>query len=94
MSETEPEPAEPALGASGAAAPSVPAVRSAEIMAALSLATDIGLGHRLESGLLVCRTATRLGEHLALAPAVEHFPPTQQFPELTGAQALLSTLNP
>ena len=32
--------------------------------------------------------------HAVLAPAAEHFPPTQQFPELTGAQALLSALNP
>jgi hypothetical protein len=30
--------------------------------------------------------------HAVLAPAVEGFPPTRQFPELTEAQALLSTL--
>jgi len=29
-----------------------------------------------------------------LAPAVEGFPPTRQFPELTEAQALLAALNP
>ena len=29
-----------------------------------------------------------------LAPAVEGFPPTQQFPELTEAQILLAALNP
>jgi len=28
-----------------------------------------------------------------LAPAVEGFPPTRQFPELTEAQTLLSTLS-
>jgi predicted ATPase len=32
--------------------------------------------------------------HAALAPAVEGFPPTEQFPELAEAQALLSALNP
>jgi adenylate cyclase len=31
--------------------------------------------------------------HTVLAPAVEGFPPTQQFPELTEAQALLAALN-
>ena len=31
--------------------------------------------------------------HAVLAPAVEGFPPTQQFPELTEAQALLATLS-
>jgi predicted ATPase len=32
--------------------------------------------------------------HAALAVAVECFPPTEQFPELTEAQALLSALSP
>jgi DNA-binding winged helix-turn-helix (wHTH) protein/predicted ATPase len=32
--------------------------------------------------------------HAVLAPAVEGFPPTRQFPELTEAQALVLTLNP
>jgi HD-GYP domain-containing protein (c-di-GMP phosphodiesterase class II) len=43
-------------------------VRCSEMMAALSLATDIAMGHPLESGLRVCRVATRLGSHLSLAP--------------------------
>ena len=32
--------------------------------------------------------------HTVLAPAVEGFPPTRQFPELTDAQALFSALSP
>ena len=32
--------------------------------------------------------------HAALAPAVEDFLPTKQFPELTAAQTLLAALNP
>jgi hypothetical protein len=32
--------------------------------------------------------------HAVLAPAVEGFPPTQQFPELTEAQTLVSALSP
>jgi hypothetical protein len=32
--------------------------------------------------------------HAVLAPAVEGFPPTEQFPELTEAQTLLSALRP
>ena len=32
--------------------------------------------------------------HAVLAPAVEGFPPAQQFPELAEAQALLSMLSP
>ena len=31
--------------------------------------------------------------HAVLAPAVEGFPPTRQFPELTEAQAVLSALS-
>jgi HD-GYP domain-containing protein (c-di-GMP phosphodiesterase class II) len=42
-------------------------VGSAEMMAALSLATDIAMGHPLESGLRICRIATRLGEHMDLS---------------------------
>jgi predicted ATPase len=55
---------------------------SFELRAALSLAK-------------LYRAANRNADaHAALAPAAEGFPPTQQFPELTGAKALLSTLNP
>jgi predicted ATPase len=54
--------------------------RSFELRAALSLAK-------------LYRAANRDADaHAALAPAVEGFPPTQQFPELTEAQALFSTL--
>jgi predicted ATPase len=55
--------------------------RSFELRAALSLAK-------------LYRAANRDADaHAVLAPAVEGFPPTQQFPELTEAQALLATLS-
>ena len=55
---------------------------SFELRAALSLAK-------------LYRAANRDADaHAVLAPAVEGFPPTQQFPELTEAQALLSALTP
>jgi hypothetical protein len=56
--------------------------RSFELRAALSLAK-------------LYRAANRDADaHAVLAPAVEDFPPTRQFPELTEAQALISVLNP
>jgi predicted ATPase len=56
--------------------------RSFELRATLSLAT-------------LYRAANRDADaHAVLAPAVEGFPPTQQFPELTEAQNLLAALNP
>ena len=55
--------------------------RSFELRAALALAK-------------LYRGANRDADaHAALAPAVEGFPPTQQFPELTEAQALLAALS-
>jgi predicted ATPase len=55
--------------------------RSFELRAALSLAK-------------LYRAANRdVDAHAVLAPALEGFPPTQQFPELTEAQALLSALS-
>jgi class 3 adenylate cyclase/predicted ATPase len=56
--------------------------RSFELRAALSLAN------------LYRATNRDADAHSVLAPAVEGFPPTQQFPELTEAQALLAALNP
>jgi predicted ATPase len=54
---------------------------SFELRAALSLAK-------------LYRAANRDADaHAMLAPAIEGFPPTQQFPELTEAQALLSALS-
>src|SRR5438105_6268679 len=41
-------------------------VRLAELMAALSIATDLGMGHPLESALCSCVVAMRLGEALRL----------------------------
>jgi predicted ATPase len=56
--------------------------QSFELRAALSLAK-------------LYRAAKRDADaHTVLAPAVEGFPPTQQFPELTEAQTLLAALNP
>jgi predicted ATPase len=56
--------------------------RSFELRAALSLAR-------------LYRAANRDADaHAVLAPAVEGFPPTQQFPELAEAQTLLAVLNP
>ena len=55
--------------------------RSFELRAALALAK-------------VYRAADRDADaHAVLAAAVEGFPPTQQFPELTEAQILLSALS-
>ena len=55
--------------------------RSFELRAALSLAK-------------LYRAANRDADaHAVLAPAVEGFPPTQHFPELTEAQALLAALS-
>jgi predicted ATPase len=54
--------------------------RSFELRAALSLAK------------LYRSTGRNADAHAVLAPAVEGFPPTQQFPELTEAQALLAAL--
>ena len=56
--------------------------RSFELRAALSLAK-------------LYRAANRDADaHAVLAPAVEGFPPTQQFPELTEAQTLFAALSP
>ena len=71
--------AEQALQAAIAIAQSQKA-RSFELRAALSLAK-------------LYRAANRDADaHAVLAPAVEGFPPTRQFPELTEAQTLLSAL--
>jgi predicted ATPase len=73
--------AEQALQAAIAVAQSQKA-RSFELRAALSLAK-------------LYRAANRdVDAHAVLVPAVEGFPPTQQFPELAEAQSLLSALNP
>jgi hypothetical protein len=56
--------------------------RSFELRAALSLAKR-------------CRSTGRDADaHAVLAPAVDGFPPTQQFPELAEVQALLAMLGP
>jgi HD-GYP domain-containing protein (c-di-GMP phosphodiesterase class II) len=48
-------------------------VRLAELMAAMSLATDISMGQPLEDGLSVCLLATHLGEVLGLSePELVH----------------------
>ena len=50
------------------AAPSEDHIRLAELMAALSLATDLGLGQRLEHELGVCRSALELANRLGCTP--------------------------
>jgi predicted ATPase len=56
--------------------------RSFELRAALTLAK-------------LYRAANRDADaHAVLAPAVDGFPPTQQFPELAEAQTFLAALNP
>ena len=73
-------PAERALQTAIAIAQSQEA-RSFELRAALALAK-------------LYRAANRdFDAHAALAPAVEGFPPTRQFPELTEAQTLLAALS-
>src|SRR5205814_6860168 len=44
-------------------------VRLIELMAALSLATDLGTGQPMEHGLRTCVLAARAGEQLGLDPA-------------------------
>jgi predicted ATPase len=56
--------------------------RSFELRAALALAKLYHAANRDDDA------------HAVLAPAVEGFPPTEHFPELAEAQALLSPLNP
>ena len=74
-------PAERSLQAAIAIAQSQKA-RSFELRAALSLAK-------------LYRAANRDADAYAvLAPAVEGFPPTEQFPELAEAQTLLAALSP
>src|SRR5436190_17899871 len=46
--------------------PGTSVIRLAELMAALSLATDLGMGQPLEYALCVCVLAVRLGETLGL----------------------------
>ena len=56
--------------------------RSFELRAAFSLAK-------------LYRAANRAADaHAVLAPVVEGFPPTQQFPEFAEAQTLLAALSP
>src|SRR4029079_17146323 len=45
------------------------AIRLAEVMAALSLATDLGMGQPLEFALTSCVLATRMGESLGMPPS-------------------------
>ena len=56
--------------------------RSFELRAALSFAKLYRAGNRGADA------------HAVLAPAVDGFPPTRQFPELTEAQTLLAALSP
>src|ERR1700726_412758 len=53
-------------GARGSLPPEQPAPRLAEVVAAFSLATDLGLGQPMEHGLRSCLIATHLAERLDL----------------------------
>ena len=46
--------------------PGAPGLTLAEVMAAVSLATDVGMGAQMEEGLAVCALAVRFGEELGL----------------------------
>jgi hypothetical protein len=46
-----------------------PPLRLAELMAALSLATDLGMGHPMEYAMTTCIVAVRLGEAAGLSEA-------------------------
>src|SRR6476646_841455 len=48
------------------------AIRLAEVMAALSLATDLGMGQPLEFALTSCVLATRMGESLGMPTSDLH----------------------
>jgi hypothetical protein len=45
----------------------LPPIRLAELMAALSLSTDLGMGQPLEYALSVCVLSVRLGDVLGLS---------------------------
>src|SRR5436190_21174226 len=47
--------------------PGTSVIRLAELMAALSLATDLGMGQPMEYALCVCVLSVRLGEALGLS---------------------------
>jgi adenylate cyclase len=48
----------------------------------------------LRAALSLAKLYREADAHAVLAPVVEGFPPTRQFPELTDAQTLLAALNP
>src|SRR5438045_6385138 len=49
--------------------PSAGPVRLAELVCALSLATDLGMGQPMEQALRTCLISMRLGAELGMAPA-------------------------
>jgi HD-GYP domain-containing protein (c-di-GMP phosphodiesterase class II)/DNA-binding CsgD family transcriptional regulator len=61
------------VGGEAAVTPPETRVRLAELMAAMSLATDLSMGQPMEDGLAVCLLATRLGEAMGLSePELVH----------------------
>ena len=64
----------------------------AEILLKRDPANTAAVEQSLQAAIAVAQ-AHSFELHAALAPAVEGFPPTQQFPELTEAHALLSALS-
>jgi predicted ATPase len=79
--------------------PADAAAAEQSLRAAIAIAqSQKARGYELRAALSLAklyRAASRDADaHAVLAPAVEGFPPTQQFPELAEAQTLLSTLSP
>jgi adenylate cyclase len=70
------------------------ALQSAIAIAQRQKASSFELRAALALAKLYYSTGRDADAHAVLAPAVEGFPPTGQFPELTEAQTLLSALNP
>jgi hypothetical protein len=60
---------------------------------AIAKGAEFELRAALALAKLYCAANRDADAHRVLAVAVEGFPPTQQFPELTEAQALLSALS-
>ena len=76
--------------------PASTAAAEQSLQAAIAIAqSQKALSFELRAALSLAklyRAANRADAHAVLAPAVEGFPPTEQFPELAEAQTLLAAL--
>ena len=87
-----------ALRSSPGSLPVLAVISAASMQAAIAIAqSQKARGFELRAALALAklyRAANRDADaHAMLTPAVEGFPPTQQFPEVAEAQALLSGLS-